>query len=310
LTTASPLRPNDLIAVVAPGSAPASTEQLEAGIARLRARGYRVETARSAFDPTGYLCGSDEDRLAEFNGFLRRPDVAALFCARGGYGSLRLLPHIDYEAALRHPKLVVGYSDITALHLALYHRSGLAGLSGPMVAVEWGDLDPASEKLFWDLASGATPEPLLGPAGEHLQPVRAGSAEGTLLGGNLSVLNRLIGTPYLPPLDGKLLFLEEVGEEPYRLDGLFAQLRLTGILDGLGGLILGGFTEWEPAHDRPSRTLDEVFDDYLADLPYPVARGLVYGHFPVKNSVPVGVAARLEVSSQAASLVILDPVVG
>jgi muramoyltetrapeptide carboxypeptidase len=130
-----------------------------------------------------------------------------------------------------------------------------------------------------------------------------------LLGGNLTLVARLLGTPYLPPLDGALLFVEEVGEEPYRIDGLLAQLRLAGVLDRLGGLILGGFTETEPRGSGPTLSLDAVFDDYVCGLSCPVARGLVYGHFPVKNALPVGVRARLSVSSDAATLSILEPVV-
>ncbi len=300
------LHPGDRIAVVAPASAPVDPARLEAGLAQLRARGFAVEYAPCA--PRGYLAGTDADRLAAFNGYLRRDDVRALFCVRGGYGALRLLPHLDYAAARRHPKLLVGYSDITALHLALHARAGWTGLSGPMVAVEWDDPDPASERLFWDLARGGTPAPLLGPGGEAPAPVRPGTAEGPLLGGNLSVLARMIGTPYLPDLRGAILFLEDVGEPPYRLDGLFAQMRLAGLLDGLGGLVLGGFTEADPPPDRPSLTVDEVLDDYFGHRPYPVARGLAYGHFPVKNTMPVGVKARLEVDAHTASLSILESV--
>lgn len=294
--------------MIAPASAPRDPARLQAGIAHLRRLGYEVEVARTDFSPHGFLGGPDAVRLDELNGFLRRDDVQALFCARGGYGTLRLLPHLDYDAARRHPKLLVGYSDITALHLALYRHAGWTGLSGPMVAVEWGDPDPASERLFWELAQGGTPDPLCGPRGEALVPVRPGMAEGVLLGGNLTLITRLVGTPYLPPLDGALLFLEEIGEEPYRIDGLFAQLRLAGILERLGGIILGGFTEAEPKGDGPTLGLDEVLDHYLGNLPCPVARGLVYGHFPVKNTLPFGVSARLSVSSSAATLSILEPV--
>lgn len=305
----APLHPGDTIAVVAPASAPKDPQKLEAGVAYLRRLGFQVDVGRSALAPHGYLSGPDPARLAEFNDVLRRPDVQALFCVRGGYGSLRLLPDLDYDAARRHPKLIVGYSDVTALHLAFFARSGLTGISGPMVAVEWGAPDPASERLFWELARGATPDPLLGPGGEPLVPVRPGTAEGTLLGGNLTLVSRLVGTPYLPALDGALLFVEEVGEEPYRIDGLLAHLRLAGILDRLGGLILGGLTECEPKPDTPTLSLDDVIDDYVAGLSCPIARGLVYGHFPVKNALPVGVRARLSVSSDAATLSILEPVV-
>jgi len=303
------LRPGDTIGIIAPASAPLDFGKLHAGMAYLQSLGYNIETVRDDFPRTNYLCGSDEERLHELNTFLRRPDIKALFCVRGGYGTMRLLPHIDYEAARANPKLIVGYSDVTALHFALYHKAGLPGVSGPMVAVEWNAPDPASEQLFWDVMQGKRPTPLLGPNGEALAPVRPGTVEGVLLGGNLSLINRLIGTPYLPPLDGAILFIEEVGEQPYRIDAMLAQLKLSGILDRLGGLIIGGITDWEPPNNRPTFTPDEVFDYYTRDLPYPVASNLVYGHFPVKNSLPIGVRARLSVSDNAAELSILESVV-
>jgi len=305
-----PLQSGDTIAVIAPASAPRPSQDVAAGIDHLAALGYKVEQSRATYVPHGYLAGTDITRLDELNGFLRRPDVKALFCVRGGYGVLRLLPHLDYEAARQHPKLLVGYSDITALHCAMYQQAGWAGLSGPMVAVEWGDIDSASEHLFWGLVQGASPQPLLGPGGEPLRPMRPGSAEGVLLGGNLTLLTRLIGTPYLPDLEGALLFIEEVGEQPYRLDGLLAHLKLAGLLGRLGGLIIGGLTDWEPDHDRPTLTPEQVLEDYLHDASYPVATGLVYGHFPIKNTLPFGVRARLDVDEKTATLSILESVVG
>jgi len=302
------LLPGDLIAVVAPSSPPKDPDQLEDGIAHLEAAGYRVERGRSVLTPRGYLAGPDAERLDEFNRYLRRDDVRALFCVRGGYGALRLLPHLDYAAARRHPKVLVGYSDVTALHLALYHKAGWRGLSGPLV-VEWSQLEPATVRHLQALAEGGTPRPLLGPHGEPLHPLRPGTAEGVLLGGNLAMVIRLIGTPYLPPLDGALLFLEDVGEQPYRIDAMLAQLKLAGHLGRLGGLILGAFTAWEPDHDRPTLTPREVFEDYLHEAPFPVATNLIYGHFPNKASLPVGVRARLDVTGRTATLSILEPIV-
>ena len=306
------LTPGDRILVVAPSSAPRSEAGLQAGLAALRGRGYRVEPMRPAYAPHGYLAGDDAARLDEFNRALRDPDAKAIFCVRGGYGALRLLPHLDYEAARRHPKLLVGYSDITALHLALYHRAGWRGLSGPMVAVEWAEgqascHDEASEALFWHLARGGTVDDLAGPQDERLEPVRLGEAESVLLGGNLTLVARLIGTPYLPDLTGAILFLEEIGEEPYRLDSLFAQLALAGVLERLGGLVLGGFTEGAPTqtHYLPQ---EEVLAHYAAQVPGPVAQGLAYGHFASKNTLPVGVRARLTVEEGRARLAILEPV--
>ncbi len=308
MNTQTPLTPGDTVAVVAPASPPKKPGQLESGVARLEALGYRVELGRDVLVPRGYLAGPDTERLDEFNRYLRRDDVKALFCVRGGYGTMRLLPHLDYEAARRHPKLLVGYSDITALHLALYHKARWRGLSGPLV-VEWGEIDEATVRLFQALAEGRTPQPLVGPRGEALKPMRPGAAEGVLLGGNLTMIVRLLGTPYLPPLDGALLFLEDVGEQPYRIDALLAQLKLAGLLDRLGGLILGAFTAWQPDHDRPTLPPDEVFFDYFHDAPFPVAQGLVYGHFPNKSTIPVGVQARLEVTADRAALSILESVV-
>ncbi len=305
----SPIQPGDTIAVIAPASVPRDMAKFRAGIARLESLGYNVELGRPEYKKRGYLAGTDRERVDEINAFLRRSDVKMLIAARGGYGVLRILDDVDYEAARAHPKLIVGYSDITALHFAMYVRTGLPALSGPMVAVEWHDPDPSSDRLFWDLVSGATPDPLVGPTGEMLKPLASGSAEGVLLGGNLAMVVRLIGTPYLPDLEGAILFLEDVGEEPYRVDAMLAQLRLSGILERLGGIVIGGFTEWEPEEDTPTLTMDQVFEDYLVHLDLPVARGLVYGHFPVKNTIPFGVRARLEVTSSSARLGILEPVV-
>ncbi len=301
-----PLRRSGTVAVAAPASAPLDDARFQAGLDALRARGLTVEAARD-LAPHGFLAGTDAERLAELNALLRRDDLDAIFCARGGYGTLRLLPDLDYGAARTHPKIIVGYSDITALHLALFAKAGVPGLSGPMVAPDWSALDPASEALFWHLAEGGTGE-IVGPGGEALEGVRPGTAEGVLLGGNLVLLTSLLGTPYLPDLRGAVLFLEEVGEPPYRVDRLFAQLKLSGVLDHLGGLVLGAFTGAEPPPDRPSLSLGDVLDHYTAALPYPVARGLVYGHLRPKSTLPVGVRARLEVEGEAATLTVLDPV--
>lgn len=296
------------VAVVAPASPPNDLKALEAGFAYLKSLGIRIETTRSIKPTSSYLCGSDEERAAELNYFLSRPDIDAIICARGGYGSMRILPLIDYDAAKQYPKLLIGYSDITALQLALFNKSGMPSLSGPMVGVDWAQPDPASEQLFWDLVSGATPTPLLGPGGESLSPLLSGQAEGMLLGGNLSVLTRLIGTPYLPELKGTLLFVEDINEPPYRIDAMLAQMKLAGLWDTLGGLIIGQFT----GKDSPTSTSEEiiaVFRDYCSDVSFPVAKGLTYGHIQIKNAMPIGIKARLETTATHAALSILTPLV-
>ena len=310
----SPLVPGARVLVVAPSSAPKSDDAYRAGLAALRDRDLDVRTIRETLAPHGYLAGPDDERLAEFNTALRDPDADAIFCARGGVGALRLLDGLDYAAARRRPKLLVGYSDITALHLALYARAGWRGLSGPMVAVEWAEgtenaHDAASEALFWHLARGGVVDDLTGPQGERLVGVVPGEAEGVLVGGNLSLVARLVGTPYLPDLRGAILFLEEVGEEPYRLDGLLAQLHLAGVLDGLGGLVLGTLTAVTPTQTH-FLTQEAVLAHYTERLACPVATGLAYGHHPSKNTMPVGVRARLTATEAggAARLSVLEPV--
>ncbi len=305
-----PLAPGARVAVVAPSSAPFEAAWAEDGVRRLRAVGFEVVGRRTAWAAHGYLCGDDAARLAELNAALGRDDLDALFCLRGGYGALRLLPGVDYAALRRRPKLIVGYSDITALQLACYARAGVPSLSGPMVAADWRRPDPVSEALFWPHVSGAAPYPLENPDGAKLRTLRPGRAEGVLLGGNLTLITRLVGTPYLPDLSGAILFFEEVGEQPYRLDGMLAQLRLAGVLDRLAGVVVGGLTGWEPPPDRPTLTPDEVLAHYFGEAPYPVATGLAYGHFPAKCSVPIGVRAALAAGPGGAELVVLESAVG
>ena len=302
--------PGDTIAVIAPASAPREPGHLSAGVANLERLGFRVDTGRASYDPTGYLAGSDVDRVNELNAVLRRTDVDVVLCVRGGYGSLRILRDLDYAAARAHPKLLVGYSDITALHMALYRHAGLPGLAGPMVASDFHEPDSETIASFQNILSGSVPIDLSGPAGEPLVPVRPGRAEGLLLGGNLTLLARLVGTPFLPNLEGAILFFEEIGEEPYRLDGLLAQLQLSGILERLGGVVIGAITEWEPKHTRPTLSVEDVLDHYLGQLACPVARGLLFGHMRRKIAVPVGVRSRLVVEGNTATLTSLEPVFG
>lgn len=303
------LRPGDVIGIAAPASLPTDMTAIDRGIETLERRGYEIRRVRPRFDRHGFLAGPDNLRIDEMNAFLRDPAVRAIIAVRGGYGTLRLLPHLDYQAAQANPKLIIGYSDITALQLAMLTKAGVPSLSGPMVAVEWGAPDEPSEDLFWALTRGQSIGALVHPNSEPLIPMRSGTVEGQLIGGNLCLITRLIGSPYLPSLRGAILFLEEVGEEPYRIDGMLAQLKLSGILDEIGGLVIGGFTEWEPEHDRPTLSLDDVVNHYIRELDVPVATGLLYGHFPVKHTMPIGIRARLEVDSSTASLSLLEAVV-
>lgn len=303
--TPPPLCPGDRLAVIAPASAPHDLRDLDRGLDALRRMDYTVEVHFDADARRGYLAAPDEDRLTVLNDCLRRADLRALLCVRGGYGAMRLLPHVDYAAAQRHPKLLVGYSDITALQSALYVQAGWTSLSGP-VLTEWHTLDARGIACLRALVEGDTPDLLAATNDAVLQPLRPGTAEGPLVGGNLSVLTRLLGTPYAPPMEGAMLFLEDVGEVPYRVDRMLAHLDLAGVLDTLAGVLIGGFSTGDVR--GPSLTLEEVFADYFGDRPYPVVTGLPYGHFMPRAFLPIGARARLTATGASASLELRTPV--
>lgn len=303
-----PLTPAGRVAVAAPASAALDAASADAGLAALAARGLTVEPGRARAVAHGFLAGTDDERADELNALLRRDDLDAIVCLRGGYGLLRLLDRIDYEAARAHPKLVVGYSDVTALLFALWAKAGVPGLSGPMVAPDWPHLDAETEAQFWRLAGGDAPVEIAGPGGERPAGLQGGDAEGTLLAGNLALVTALLGTPFLPDLTGAILVVEDVGEAPYRIDGMLARLRLAGVLERLGGVVFGLFTDCAPPTNRRSFTVDEVLADYARYVNGPVATGLLYGHVRRKATVPVGVRARLTVDGPDARLVALTPV--
>jgi muramoyltetrapeptide carboxypeptidase len=293
------LRPGDRVAVVAPAS-PFEREPFEAGL-RVLGNRYDAVWDDGVFARRRYLAGDDARRLEELARALEDPAVRAVFAARGGYGCLRLLPGLAGRAGLAAlpPKAVVGFSDLTALHLAL-QAAGWASVHGPVVTQLAGQPPEAVERLFGLLEDARTPAPPL-----RGTPVAGGVAEGPLVGGNLSLLTRLLGTPWLPPLDGAVLLLEEVGERPYRLDRMWTHLALAGVLRRVRGLALGAFTDCE------ERDADYGSADVVAELAretgLPCVAGLPVGHGPRNLAVPLGVAVRLD--GAAGTLEALEPAV-
>ncbi len=303
------LQPGDTIGIVTPAS-PMIPERLAKGIAYLQARGYRVVEGQHVHAQRGYLAGTDRQRAEDLNRMFADPEVKAIICSRGGYGVSRLLDDIDYQALRQHPKIFVGYSDLTALQLAIWQRIGLVTFSGPMVAVEMGKgIHPFTEEHFWrTVTSDDLFGPLPHPEGESLQCVRPGKARGRLLGGCFSLIAPLLGTPFMPDLEGTILVLEDIDEEVYRIDRYFAQFRSAGILDHIAGLVFGTFINWQPSEpDKPYLTLEQVIEDYVSERPIPVATGLAYGHGEAKVTLPLGVEAELD--ADAGTLTILEPAV-
>ncbi len=291
------LRRGDLIGIVSPASTPSTQEKVEKGVRYLEGLGYRVEIGRHAMAQYGYLAGTDEERAADFNDMLHNRAVKAIFALRGGYGTPRILDLIDYRSARRDPKILVGYSDITGLQLAFLRKTGLVTFSGPMVAVEmWDHIDPFTEENFWRIVtSGSSVGRLQNSGDEPLVAHNKGRASGIIVGGNFSLLASLIGTPYLPDLRNAILILEDVDEAPHRVDRMFAQLRHTGILKNIAGLVLGKFTDCVPGDpSKPHLTIEQVLQETVSAVRCPVLTNLQYGHIAKKLTIPFGVRATLD----------------
>jgi muramoyltetrapeptide carboxypeptidase len=269
------------VAVVAPASA-FDRESFDAGLRVLAAR-YRPVFDEGLFARARYLAGNDARRHDELEAALADDRVRGVFAARGGYGMIRLLPKLRVGGLA--PKPVVGFSDLTALHLAL-QAAGWVSVHGPVLTQLGRQPDEVIGRLFDLLESGAPPAPLRGV------PLVGGVAEGPLIGGNLSLVTRLLGTAHLPPLDGAILLLEDVGERPYRLDRMWTHLALAGVFDRVRGLALGDFTDCEePDADYAGR---DVLADLARETGLPCLGGLPIGHGAVNRPVPLGTRVRLD----------------
>ena len=280
-----PVRPGDLIGIVAPGAA-VEEGVIHAGVRALEGAGYRIRLGRSVLKRTGYLAGTDAERLADLVDMFEDREVGAILAARGGYGSGRLLPLFDPVIAERHPKAFVGYSDLTFLLTQLVQRAGLVSFHGPMLAGLEQNRDGGAALLA--LLSGDR-------AGWNLSArsiVQPGMAEGMVVGGCLSILVAALGTPYAIETDGRLLFIEDVNEKPYRIDRMLTQLRQAGKLDAVAGVIFG---EMQGCVSGPAEAVSvvDVLRDAFATARYPVVFGLSSGHGGGATTLPLGIRARL-----------------
>jgi len=294
LSRPRPLSPGDRVALVAP-SRPAAPDLVEASTAYLEARGFSVARGTHLCDAYHYLAGRDCDRAADVMEAFRDPEIGALFCARGGYGSGRILDRLDMDFIARHPKIVVGFSDTTGLHLGLYARAGLVGFTGALADLDLAAAPhPLIEESLWRALS--RPEPLgeIATAADELSVLRPGRGSGPLVPANLALLCSLLGTPFAPDLAGAVLLVEDVAEPPYRLDRMLNQLRLAGILDHLSALVLGQFSDcFVPEDMDQSPTLEELVLD-LTPPSLPVLAGFPYGHVARRRVLPIGVRADLD----------------
>lgn len=287
-----PISPGDTLGLVAPAG-PVDPASLTRAIDVLEAAGFAVKTYRPLDARVDYLAGTDEQRAAELNAALADTETTALLPIRGGYGVTRILHHVDFSPLKMRPKLMCGFSDITALHLA-FARVGLATLHGPNLQDGLGQDEPLGETAeaaywFWLAGVGDYPKLQATLAAEGCRVLSPGACAGPVLGGNLAVFCGLIGTPYQPALEGAILFIEDVGEAPYRVDRYLSQLQLAGVFDRLAGVVLGHFTECGTDGE-----LERVFGRYLAALGKPVLANFPAGHVASNCAFPLGVTALLD----------------
>ena len=295
-----PLKPGARIAVVSPASAP-KVERLNRGIAYLETKGYEVIESPNLRGKNKYLSGQSSEQISDLHWAFGNKEVDMIICSRGGFGTPRYLDDLDYELITRHPKWLVGYSDITALQNALAVETGLVTISGPMVAVEMAEenrIDPFTEKGFWDLIT----EPISGQVLTNPDDIKArvhsrGKGTGPIVGGCLSLFNNLMGTPYFPNVSGGILILEDIGENVQHIDRMLSQFKMAGFFQGderINGLMLGQFIDaWEKA-DEDDFTLDELIRDIIGDVEFPIISNVAYGHNMRKLSIPLGAEAVLD----------------
>ncbi len=292
----TPLKKGEKIGVVAPAGY-VKNEPLNAGVEALLRAGFDVELAQGIRDRKGYLAGEQEKRVKALREFFQRDDISAIFCARGGFGSIQLLPFLNAEEIRSHPKIFVGYSDVSILLNWLMKKCGMVTFHGPMVAMEiarglkgrsrdffWGTL--LGEKREWQVTLAAT--------------IRPGIVEAEMMGGCLSTIVTTLGTPYEVDTSGKILFLEDVGESPYRLERMLTHLKMAGKLDGIGGLVFGDFTHCE---GKDQRDINDIIQDLFCDAPYPVMTGLAAGHGNENLLFPFGVKMALDTNAGLLSLI-------
>jgi muramoyltetrapeptide carboxypeptidase len=287
-----PLAPGARVALVAPAGPLRGPDDLDRAIANVRALGWEPVVSANALARTGYFAGGDEVRAADFNDALRDARIDGIWCLRGGYGAMRVLDRIDWSALRGRPKPILGYSDVTALHGAIARQAGIVSYHAPTARATLSAFSRAS--LERAVVRG---EDSCGVA-DRARVLRPGRARGRLEGGNLAVFAALVGTPYLPPLDGAMLVLEDVNEAVYRIDRMLAQLRLSGALHGVRAIIFGECTNCPEEADDGARTLDDVLLELADWLRVPCLAGVPIGHVPEQWTVALGAEGEVDAGAR------------
>ncbi|NJN78819.1 MAG: LD-carboxypeptidase [Saprospiraceae bacterium] len=302
------LKPGDTIGLVTPAG-PITEEQLKKTITNIEGLGFNVEfNERRVLARNGYLAGSDLARADEVNLMFANPDIDGIWCIRGGYGVARMLDMLNYKVIRQNPKVLIGYSDITALHQAIYKKTGLVCFHGPVGASTFTDY---TTKHVKNIITNPQENYTIEYAGENADKeddvyrsyvIKEGIAEGTLIGGNLTLAASLVGTPYDVSYDDKLVFLEDIGEKPYRIDRMLTQMLLAGKFNKVKGVILGVFYNCEAKEGDNSLSLDDMLIDRFNCLNVPIIYGMSFGHIDNQFTLPLGIYARLNTADKTITL--------
>ena len=293
------LKIGDTIGLVAPSSGLRQADKLEKSIKILEQQGFKLVIGESCGKKYGYLSGSDEIRARDINTMFQDSDIDGVFCLKGGYGTPRILDMLDYDMIKENPKIFIGYSDITAIHIALNQKCDLITFHGPMAASDMlEDFDEFSKKSYINAITSIKPlGQMNNPVGVEIKSMVPGKVSGKIVGGNLSLIAATIGTPYEIDTKGKILFLEDVDEFTYSVDRMLTQLRLSGKLKDCGGIILGDFTNCLPQYENFDHTLMEVFHDIIVQAKKPTIYNFMAGHCTTKITIPLGVESLLDADS-------------
>jgi muramoyltetrapeptide carboxypeptidase len=303
------LRQGMTVGIVTPASNVPEDQDLHTAMDLVRSLGFNAKPSPNLFSRTQYLAGTDKERADDLNAMFADTEVDAIFCVRGGYGSGRLLRYLDYDTIAANPKVIMGYSDITAILNAIYLRTGLVTFHGPIAGGNFSDytydqykkvlIEPTSNTRIGEAPKFET-SPGVVDWENRLMSIVSGAAEGHLIGGNLSLMVTLLGTPYEPSFEGAILFLEDVSEPPYSVDRMLTHLWMAGKLEQVAGIVLGKFSD--DGYDSNTFSMEEVLRDRLEPLGIPTLRGAMIGHIEDKTVVPLGIRARLDVDARSLTL--------
>lgn len=307
------LKPGDTVALINPAGATAHRVDIEIVKESMEALGFKVKLGAHLMDRYGYLAGKDKDRASDVNAQFADPSVAGIVAVRGGWGCARILPFLDFELIRRNPKILIGYSDVTALLLGVYAKTGLVTFHGPCGLGQWNPFTVNYlKRVLFEGETITMRNPIeigdnLTQVKDRIQTIVSGKSSGRLVGGNLTVLTAIIGSEFTPDWKNVILFLEDVNEEIYRVDRMLTQLKLAGVLDQILGFVFGKCTDCDPGTGYGSLTLEQVLDDHIKLLGVPSWHGSMIGHIPKKFTVPIGI--KVEIDSNEGTIRLLEPAV-